>query len=73
MIGPDDPFPGEDVGRPVAVEGTWVPDGTVFVSGRELDGQDGYWMVTPLAVTAATDPALPIVLGWIRVNRAEVK
>ena len=50
VIGPDDPFPGDRVGQPVTVSGTWVPDGTVFVSGREHDGQDGYWVVTPLAV-----------------------
>jgi surfeit locus 1 family protein len=65
VIGPDDPFPGDQVGQPVTVEGTWVPDGTVFVSGRELDGQDGYWMVTPLAVADSGDPALPMVLGWV--------
>ena len=47
VIGPDDPFPGNRVGQPVTVTGTWVPDGTVYVSGRVQDGQDGYWVVTP--------------------------
>ena len=50
VMGPDDPFPGDKVGQPVVLEGTWVPDGTVFVSGRERDGADGYWAVTPLAI-----------------------
>ena len=64
VMGPDDRFPGDKVGQPVTVSGTWVPDGTVYVSGREHDGVDGYWVVTPLAVEAADDPALPIVRGW---------
>lgn len=65
VMGPDDPFPGTAVGQPVTVEGTWVPDGTVLVSGREHDGRDGYWVVTPLAVGGPGDPALPIVRGWV--------
>jgi cytochrome oxidase assembly protein ShyY1 len=65
VMGPDDPFPGDQVGQPVSVSGTWVPGGTVFVSGRERDGQDGYWVVTPLAVGAPDAAALPIVRGWV--------
>jgi len=65
VIGPDDPFPGRSVGQPVKVAGDWVPTGTVFVSGREHDGRDGYWMVTPLAVGGVHAPAIPVVLGWV--------
>jgi cytochrome oxidase assembly protein ShyY1 len=65
VMGPDDPFPGDRVGQPVRVSGSWVPGGTVFVSGRERHGQDGYWMVTPLAVEGSRGAALPIVLGWV--------
>lgn len=68
LLGPDDPFPGDAVGRPVVLEGTWVPDGTVFVSGRESAGADGYWAVTPLQVGPADvgsgDAALLVVRGW---------
>lgn len=63
VMGPDDPFPGDRVGQPVTVAGTWVPSGTVYVSGREHDGEDGYWVVTPLTVEGA-DAALPVVRGW---------
>ena len=38
VLGPDEPFPTKHVGRPVLVEGTWLPEGTVLVSGREEDG-----------------------------------
>ena len=66
VMGPDDPFPGRSVGQPVELSGTWLSGGTVFVAGREHDGTDGFWMVTPLAVGADTGaPALPVVLGWV--------
>lgn len=65
VIGPDDPFPGAYVGQPVELAGTWVPDGTVFVSGREYDGAAGYWVVTPLAIGDASAPAVPVVRGWV--------
>jgi surfeit locus 1 family protein len=63
VLGPDDPFPGDRVGQPVTVSGTWLADGTVFVSGRERHGTDGYWMVTPLGLTDGA--AIPVVLGWL--------
>ena len=63
VLGPDDPFPGDRVGQPVTVGGTWLADATVFISGREREGVDGYWMVTPLALDA--DAAIPVVLGWV--------
>ena len=65
VMGPDDPFPGRSVGQPVDLDGSWVPEGTVFVSGREHEGADGYWMVTPLAVGGGDAPAVPVVLGWV--------
>jgi cytochrome oxidase assembly protein ShyY1 len=65
VMGPDDPFPGRSVGQPVELDGDWVATGTVFVSGREHDGHDGFWMVTPLAIGAATKPAIPVVIGWV--------
>jgi surfeit locus 1 family protein len=64
VMGPDDPFPGNDVGRPVTIEGEWLPEGLFFVSGRELDDRDGFWPVVPIAVGDAGQPAIPVVLGW---------
>jgi cytochrome oxidase assembly protein ShyY1 len=61
VIGPDDPFPGDRVGQPVVVEGAWVPDATVFVSGREHDGVGGYWVVDPVRVGTSL---VPVVRGW---------
>lgn len=61
VLGPDDPFPGDQVGRPVRLAGDWLPEGTIFVSGREHDGEDGYWVVTPVDVGGA---AVLVVRGW---------
>ena len=65
VMGSDAPFPGNKVGQPVVLDGTWVPSGTVFVSGREHDGHRGYWVVTPLAISSPGDPAIPVVRGWV--------
>jgi cytochrome oxidase assembly protein ShyY1 len=59
-IGPDDPFPGDLVGQPVEVHGEWA-GGTVYVSGRRHDGQEGYWVVDPVRVGQSL---LPTVRGW---------
>lgn len=64
VIGPDDPFPAREVGQPVIVEGTWVPESTLYISGREHDGVQGYWVVTPVAIGRPDDSALLVVRGW---------
>ena len=68
----DDPFPAADVGRPVTLTGTWLPDSTLLVDDRDLAGRAGRWVVTPVAVCAGpeascdpdTDPAMLVVRGW---------
>jgi cytochrome oxidase assembly protein ShyY1 len=65
VMGSDDPFPGLMTGHPVELSGAWVPGGTVYVAGREHDGVDGYWVVTPVAVGGAGRPAIPVVRGWV--------
>lgn len=69
VLDPDAAFPSEALGRPVHLRGSWVPDGGFLVSDRRLDGRDGYWMVTPIAVCdddgpCAQEPALLVVRGW---------
>ncbi len=67
----DDPFPGMSVGQPVVLSGVWVPDPTFYVSDKQLDGRDGFWVVTPVAVCGdhctgdgAKAPAMLVVRGW---------
>ena len=63
VLGPDAAYPGNALGRPVTVEGTWDPDGTVFVSGREREGRAGYWAVTPVVMPSGSE--IPVVRGWV--------
>jgi cytochrome oxidase assembly protein ShyY1 len=59
----DSPFPGRSLGRPVSFSGTWLTEDTVYVSAREHDGHEGYWVVTPVLVSG-TQSAMPVVRGW---------
>lgn len=64
VLGRDDPLAGEDVGVPVVVEGRYVPAEEQFlVSGRELDGAGGFWVLSPLRVAGAGSSLL-VVRGW---------
>ncbi len=60
VMGSDDPFPGQDVGRPVEMSGEWI-DGGFWVQDRTLGDRDGYWAVAPLQVGEA---AVLVVRGW---------
>jgi len=61
---PDDPLANEDLGVPVTVQGRYANRQQQFlVSGREHDGEDGYWVLSPLEV-AGTDSSLLVVRGW---------
>ena len=60
VMGSDDPFPAPDLGRPVEVAGEWL-DGGFWVADRSLDGEPGYWAVTPLQTG---DAAVLVVRGW---------
>ena len=74
VLGPDDPYPGDQVGRPVQLAGEWLPAGTVEVVDRTLDGRAGRWVVTPLAVCADGDcggaPAMLVLRGWVPAGEA---
>ena len=63
-IGPDDPFPGQYVGQPVEVTGTWVRS-TVTVTGRTHDGRDGRWVVDFVDTGGSL---LPVVRGWVAAD-----
>jgi len=62
IMGGNDAFPADGVGRPVLVTGTWAT-GTVFVSGHRHGGRSGYWVATPLRVEG-TGSAIYVVRGW---------
>lgn len=61
VMGGDDAFPGQHLGRPVRLAGSWLGQDTLFVADRRLAGKTGYWVVTPVLVG---DSAMPVVRGW---------
>jgi cytochrome oxidase assembly protein ShyY1 len=70
VLGPDDPYPGDKVGQPVELTGRWLPDSTVEVLGKSLDGRSGRWLVTPVAICeagadCASAPAILVVRGFL--------
>jgi surfeit locus 1 family protein len=67
VMGPDDPFPGDSVGRPVTFQGSWLPDDTVYVKGKVAHGRTGYWVVTPVEVG---NSAMLVVRGWAAASDA---
>jgi surfeit locus 1 family protein len=74
VLGPDDPFPNDAVGQPVSFTGNWLPESTLEVADRELDGRTGRWLVTPVAVCGETDdcataPAMLVVRGWLPAGK----
>lgn len=66
-LGPDEAFSGSANHRPVEVRGSFGPaDEQIWVSGRSLDGMDGYWLVAPFVV--GQGEALLVVRGWSPTN-----
>lgn len=63
VLGPDEGITNELVGAPVTVEGQYAPAAQqILVDGRSHDGQDGYWVVSPLLLE--TGSAILVVRGW---------
>ena len=61
---PDGPFLKTLNHRPVTVEGRFAPASEqVWVTGKELDGRDGAWLMAPFLVDGGDD-ALLIARGW---------
>lgn len=59
----DSSFPGRSLGRPVTFSGTWMSSSTLYIEDRKLDGDDGFWVVTPVRVQGS-ESAIPVVRGW---------
>lgn len=72
----DQPFPGQYVGQPVTLSGTWLPESTLYVADRGREGERGYWVMTPVQVDGSDDglggpSAMPVVRGWTPEPTAE--
>jgi surfeit locus 1 family protein len=53
------------VHRPALLRGVWQTNHTVFLDNRPMNGQTGFYVVTPLALEASTQVVL-VQRGWVR-------
>ncbi|GAA6141559.1 SURF1 family protein [Hydrogenophaga sp. 5NK40-0174] len=49
---------------PASVTGQWVPEHTIYLDNRTMNGRPGYLVVTPLTL-AGKDATLMVQRGWI--------
>ncbi len=56
-------LPVDAVSVPVAASGTYDPEQTLLLPGRELDGRTGFFVVTPLIGEDGT--VTPVLRGWV--------
>lgn len=62
VTAPRQSFLAGDVGRLVTAQGRYDASSQLLVAGRQLDGREGFWLLTPLLVG---DAAVPVVRGWV--------
>lgn len=66
VTAPHQAFPPDGAGLMVHAEGEYQPERQFLVPDRILDGQEGYWVVTPLLTEASGSPAvLPVMRGFV--------
>lgn len=53
--------------RPAWVEGQWVPGATVFLENRQMGGQPGFFVLTPLRLPSGE--AIVVQRGWAPRHR----
>jgi surfeit locus 1 family protein len=68
------PLAEADLHRPVVLQGTWAALHTVFLDNRQMQGRQGFYVVTPLVLrTPPGQPAQAILVqrGWAPRNFAD--
>lgn len=53
--------------RQVHLRGLWLPERTVFLDNRQMRGQPGFYVLTPLALENSQTVVL-VQRGWVRRN-----
>ena len=51
--------------HPASANGHWLNQFTVLLDNRNLQGEPGFWVATPLALTASPAMALLVLRGWV--------
>ena len=64
VVEPQSAFPPDGSTRRITATGTYAADGQVLIADRRLDGELGYWVVTPLVVEES-GASLPVLRGFV--------
>ena len=66
VTSPQQAFPDDGAGLSVTTTGEYAVQHQFLVPGRLLEGEPGYWVVTPVRTEASGEPALlPVVRGFV--------
>lgn len=68
LVPPTGDVPAEHIGRPVLASGEYDASGQVAIASRELDGERGTWIWTPLVLDDGS--TIGIVRGWLPTSDA---
>lgn len=61
---------GEVLHRRVVLRGSWLPERTVWLDNRPMDGRAGFYVVTPLRLAGRSDSVL-VQRGWVPRDPAD--
>ena len=56
------------VHRAVVLEGRWLPEHTVYLDNRQMQGRPGFFVVTPLQLVGQGDAVVLVQRGWAPRN-----
>ena len=59
--------PVSEIHRRVVLEGVWVPEYTVFLDNRPMNGKPGFYVVTPFRLVGS-DAVFLVQRGWVARN-----
>ncbi len=52
--------------RAIVLHGTWVPERTVYLDNRQMQGKPGFYVMTPLKLSASA--SVLVERGWVQRN-----
>lgn len=56
------------VHRTVVLEGRWLPEHTVYLDNRQMQGRPGFFVLTPLQLTGTSPGVVLVQRGWAPRN-----
>lgn len=54
--------------RPVSLRGRWLDRYTVYLDNRQMDGKQGFFVLTPLQLDGASETVVMVQRGWVQRN-----